>query len=163
MAFMILVLAVPGAGAADLAIDAPDHILVLKARRELLLMAADRIIRSYPIALGGSPLGAKLAQGDDRTPEGHYVIDGRNPKSRFHLALHLSYPNAADALRARATGRAPGGDIMIHGLPDEDDDGGVDPVVFYEDWTHGCIAVGNRAIEEIWALVPDGIRVEIEP
>lgn len=136
-----------------------DHILILKSERVMVLLAGDQVLRTYPIALGQVP-GAKHEQGDKKTPEGRYFISGRNPHSRFHLSLQLSYPNAVDLRRAQAAGRAPGGDIFIHGMPEDDEDG--DPAVFYADWTDGCIAVGNRAIEEIWDLVPDGTPVDIK-
>lgn len=118
-------------------------------------------MKSYPIALGRDPLGPKLRIGDGRTPEGVYFIDGRNEASPFHRSLHLSYPTDRDTARARSAGLDPGGDIAIHGMPIEY--GRHDPVRFFRDWTDGCIAVGNLAIEEIWALVPDGTPVEIRP
>jgi murein L,D-transpeptidase YafK len=111
--------------------------------------------------LGWAPVGHKYAAGDGRTPEGVYVIDGRNERSRFHRSLHLSYPGPEDVLRSRALGVEPGGDIVIHGMPVEY--GRLDPVRFFLDWTDGCIAVGNLAIEEIWARVADGTLVEITP
>ncbi len=139
-----------------------DRLLVRKSQRLMFLMAGEDILRTYPIALGGDPIGHKQRRGDRRTPEGTYRVDGRNPFSRFHLSLHLSYPNAVDRHRALAAGYDPGGDIAIHGLPREADPEEGDPARFYEDWTDGCIAVGNRAIEELWSLVPDGLTVVIE-
>jgi murein L,D-transpeptidase YafK len=99
--------------------------------------------------------------GDGRSPEGIYRVDGRNPRSRYRLSLHLSYPNAADTARARAAGIDPGDGIFIHGMPRYF--GRADPVRFFVDWTDGCIAVGNVAIEEIWDAVDDGTPVEIRP
>src|SRR5437667_3251468 len=93
-----------------------DRIVVHKARREMLLLRGNSVLRSYRIALGREPVGHKEREGDGRTPEGRYVIDRRNPKSRYRLALHISYPNAEDTARARAASVEPGGDIMIHGL-----------------------------------------------
>jgi murein L,D-transpeptidase YafK len=135
-----------------------DHVVILKSKRMLFLLAGDHVLRSYRIALGQVP-GAKREQGDKKTPEGRYFISGRNPNSRFHLSLQLSYPNDMDLARAQAAGRPPGGDIFIHGMPVDDTDG--DPAIFYADWTDGCIAVSNRAIEEMWDLVPDGTPVDI--
>jgi len=138
-----------------------DTVVVNKSRRELLLVHQGTIIRSYRVALGGNPVGAKAKRGDGRTPEGDYVIDSRNVHSRFHLALHISYPNAADVARARHEHSDPGGDIMIHGLPPwASVVGGMHRAI---DWTDGCIAVSNREIEEIWRLVPGGARVHINP
>jgi murein L,D-transpeptidase YafK len=136
-----------------------DRIVVLKSERRLLLQRGGSILATFPVALGAQPTGPKLQQGDARTPEGLYHIDAVNPHSRFHRALHISYPNAEDLRRARAAGVPPGGDIEIHGLPDSY--GRFDPVAFFRDWTNGCIAVGNRAIEEITATVGVGTPVEI--
>ena len=132
-----------------------DRIVVNKGRREMLLLRGNTILRSYRVALGRDPVGHKQREGDGRTPEGRYRIDRRNPKSAYHLALHISYPNQADVERAQAAGVPPGGDIMIHGLKDGEPREG--------DWTQGCIAVTNREMDEIWALVPDGTEIEIEP
>jgi murein L,D-transpeptidase YafK len=138
-----------------------DYVIVRKSERVVHLMRRGKVLRSFPIALGWEPLGHKYAAGDGRTPEGIYVIDGRNERSRFHRSLHLSYPGPEDILRSRALGLDPGGDIVIHGMPLEY--GRHDPVSFFRDWTDGCIAVGNLAIEEIWARVPDGTLVDITP
>jgi murein L,D-transpeptidase YafK len=138
-----------------------ERVLILKQKRELQLLSAGEVIKSYPVALGFNPVGQKQMSGDGRTPEGVYVVDGRNDTSPYHRALHISYPNADDLARAAAAGIDPGGDIVIHGMPLAY--GRYDPVRFFRDWTDGCIAVGNLAIEEIWARVPDGTRVEIRP
>lgn len=139
-----------------------DRIVVLKSERVLELLYRGRVMKTYPIALGEHPVGAKRISGDGRTPEGTYYIDARQPASRYHLALHISYPNAADKAQATALGRDPGGDILIHGLPNWYR-GPLDPVKFYKDWTDGCVSVGDRAIEEIYAAVPVGTPVEIRP
>ena len=132
-----------------------DRVAVNKARREMLLLSGESVVRSYRIALGPDPLGHKQQEGDGRTPEGRYTIDRRNPKSKYHLSLHISYPNETDHARAAAAGVSPGGDIMIHGLKPG--------VPHPEDWTQGCIAVTNAEMEEIWGLVADGTPVEINP
>lgn len=132
-----------------------DRIVVHKSLREMLLLSGESIVRSYRVALGREPVGRKEREGDCRTPEGRYTIDRRNPNSNYHLALHISYPNAADLDRARSLGVDPGGDIMIHGLKP-----GVDHPA---DWTVGCIAVTDSEIEELWRLVPDGTPVDILP
>jgi murein L,D-transpeptidase YafK len=132
-----------------------DRIVVNKSRREMLLLSGDSVLRSYRIALGPNPAGHKVHEGDGRTPEGRYVIDWRNPRSRYHLSLHICYPNKADIERARAAGVAPGGDIMIHGQKDGHGGEG--------DWTQGCIAIANAEMDEVWALVSDGTPIEIYP
>ncbi len=138
-----------------------DRIVVNKSKRELLLMREGRVIRRYRIGLGQSPVGPKERQGDSKTPEGLYTISGRNPKSAYHLALRISYPNAADIERARKAGDDPGGDIMIHGLPNNEPKS--EKRARMTDWTMGCIAVTDEEIEEIWRLVPDGTPIQINP
>src|SRR5579883_3361359 len=93
-----------------------NRVVVNKGRREMLLLSGESVVRTYRIALGRDPLGHKQQEGDGRTPEGIYTIDRRNPKSKYHLSLHISYPNEADCARAVLAGVPPGGDIMIHGL-----------------------------------------------
>jgi len=138
-----------------------DAVLIEKAARRLTLFSGGSPVRTYSIALGSQPVGPKIQQGDDRTPEGSYIIDSRNSNSAYHLALHLSYPNAADRARAAALGVDPGGDIMIHGLPNGF--GWLGPAHRERDWTRGCIAVTDSEIEEIARLVSDGTPVEIRP
>lgn len=139
-----------------------DKILVLKSARKLALLRGGVVVKTYPIALGANPIGPKHLAGDGKTPEGVYAIDARQPHSLYHLALHISYPNEADRARAAAADRDPGGDIEIHGLPGWYG-GPLDPVRFDKDWTHGCISVGDRAIEEIYAAVEIGTLIEIRP
>ena len=138
-----------------------DTVLVKKAERKLYLLQQNKVIKTYPISLGNNPVGHKQRQGDSKTPEGMYTIDYRNPHSRFHLSLHINYPNNNDRQRARRRNDSPGGDIFIHGLPNGQQDG----FSFWKrgDWTDGCIAVSNKAIKEIWKLVKDGTLIEIQP
>jgi murein L,D-transpeptidase YafK len=138
-----------------------DRIEVYKAKREMVLLREGRPIRRYRIGLGQSPAGHKQRQGDRKTPEGLYTISGRNPVSAYHLALRISYPSAADIERAQNAGEDPGGDIMIHGLPNNKPNSEKDARM--GDWTAGCIAVTDEEIEEIWRLVPDGTPIEIKP
>ncbi len=151
-------LAVPSARA-EIGSERADRVIVLKSERKLLLLRAGAILRSFPIALGACPEGPKRFEGDSRTPEGFYRIDAMNPRSQFRRALHISYPNAEDVRRAREVGMSPGGNIAIHGLPTSYGD--YDPIAFFKDWTEGCIAVGNLAIEQIWERVSIGTPVEI--
>ena len=145
------------AGAAEQ--GAVDRIVVEKSQRRMDLMSGDAVVRSYVIALGFAPEGDKRREGDGKTPEGKYVIEGRNPSSAFHLSLKISYPDAADRAAAAERGVSPGGDIFIHGAPN----GWLLPGQPPGDWTLGCIAVTKAEIEEIWRLVPDGTPVEIRP
>ena len=138
-----------------------DKVIINKAKRELLLMHAGNTVKSYRVALGRNPVGPKTKQGDGKTPEGVYSISGRNPASAFHRALRVSYPNSADRAQAKRLGVAPGGDIMIHGLPNGREY--IGKAHRLSDWTEGCIAVTNAEMEEIWGLVHNGTRVEINP
>lgn len=138
-----------------------DAVVVEKGKRRLVLLENGRPIRQYVVALGPNPVGPKTMEGDGRTPEGRYLIDWRNPNSRYHLALHVSYPSLDDLDRAAQRKVPPGGDIMIHGLPNDQAFWGADHARW--DWTAGCIAVSNEEIEEIWSLVPDGTPIDIRP
>ena len=138
-----------------------DRIVVEKSKRTLSLYRAGKLLKSYKIALGKNPVGPKQREGDSRTPEGSYVIDFRKADSKFHRALHISYPNAEDRRRARERGVQPGGAIMIHGLPNGT--GAIGAAHRLRDWTDGCIAVTNEEIEEIWKVVPNGTAIVIRP
>jgi murein L,D-transpeptidase YafK len=137
-----------------------DRIVIAKGARTLSTFRSGRLLKAYRIALGQNPIGPKEEEGDRKTPEGVYSIDGRNAASDFHLALHLTYPSVADRERAAARGLNAGSDIEIHGLPN-----GHSPVDVHPgtDWTAGCIAVMDNEIEELWRVVPLGTPVEIEP
>jgi len=137
-----------------------DRILILKADHRMELLSHGEVLKTYKVALG-DPRGPKVQAGDKKTPEGTYFVDGKNPHSLFHRALHLSYPNAADRERARKLGVSPGGDIEIHGLPSQYAWMGAAHRTV--DWTTGCIAVTNPEIDEIWDLVAVGTPVEIRP
>jgi len=136
-----------------------DRVAIVKSTRTLTLFNHGQVLKTYQVALGGDPVGVKTKAGDQKTPEGEYIIDSKNPHSRFHLALHISYPNAADQERARKLGVSPGGDVEIHGL--ESKYAWVGSLHRKVNWTAGCIAVTNPEIEEIYKLVPVGTPVEI--
>ena len=138
-----------------------DRVLIEKNERRLTLFAKGKVLKTYQVALGGNPVGPKERQGDHKTPEGIYSIDGRNKYSGYHLSLHISYPNEKDKKRAKSLGVSPGGDIMIHGIKNGFGWAGDKHVEI--DWTKGCIAVTDEEIEEIADLVPNGTTVEIRP
>lgn len=138
-----------------------DSIVVEKQRRRLTLYQAGFPVGIYKIALGKEPVGDKKQIGDNRTPEGLFHIDFKNANSKYHMALHISYPDAAHKARAKARGVKAGGDVMIHGLPSAYADLG-DKHTEY-DWTEGCIAVTNAEIEQIWRAVPNGSPIQIKP
>jgi len=138
-----------------------DRVVVEKAARTLTLLREGVPLKTYRISLGSVPVGPKEREGDQRTPEGQYVIDWRKPDSSFHRALHISYPTSADVERARRAGVSPGGDIMIHGAPNGF--GWIGRMHLWRDWTAGCVAVTDAEIEEIWAAVPDGTPISLLP
>ncbi|MGY9045610.1 hypothetical protein P775_02085 [Puniceibacterium antarcticum] len=135
---------------------AVTHVVVQKGSRKLYLLHDQRVLRAYDIGLGFAPTGHKRVEGDGKTPEGTYIIDRRNPNSRFHLSIGVSYPNVFDRALAEELGKSPGGDIFIHGRPKQYQNG-------LRDWTWGCIAVTDEEIEEIYAMVRDGTPITINP
>jgi murein L,D-transpeptidase YafK len=137
-----------------------DRIVIEKSAHTMKLMSGGQVLKTCKVSLG-NPKGAKQQEGDRETPEGEYVIDAKKEHSRFHRALHISYPNAADRERAMKLGVNPGGDVEIHGLPATF--AWVGPLHRFKDWTAGCVAVTNSEIDEIWSLVPVGTKVEIRP
>ncbi len=138
-----------------------DKVVVYKSKRQMQLLRAGQVLRTYRIALGDSPVGHKKQEGDEKTPEGDYVLDWRNPNSLYYKSIHISYPNAQDRAQARRRGVSPGGDIMVHGMNG--------PVVLpdgtykWKDWTNGCIAVTNAEMDEIWGMVKNGTPIQIHP
>jgi murein L,D-transpeptidase YafK len=138
-----------------------DHVVVKKSQRRLQLMKNGQVLREYRVALGDNPYGHKMQEGDERTPEGTYILDWRNPNSQYHKAIHISYPNEQDRAVAEALGVQPGGMIMLHGLPNGVRSPSVRAEYQRRDWTNGCIAVQDHEIDEIWRLVRDGTPIRI--
>jgi murein L,D-transpeptidase YafK len=138
-----------------------DRVLVRKSERRLYLMHGETVLRSYRVALGLNPVGPKEQEGDSRTPEGHYLLTRRNPRSEYFLSIQVSYPNDRDMQRARRNRLSPGGSVMIHGLPNELRR---EPT-YYEkrDWTDGCIAVSDSDMLEIWLMTPPDTPIDILP
>jgi murein L,D-transpeptidase YafK len=133
------------------------QILVYKADRKMYLMHHNKVLESYNIDLGFAPVGHKQFEGDGKTPEGTYRIDRRNPNSEFHLSVGMNYPNVNDVAFAASQGKRPGGDIFIHGEPNRF------KKASKRDWTAGCIAVKNREMEDIYAMVRDGTVITVYP
>lgn len=129
-------------------------IVINKGARQMYLMHNNDVLKSYKVDLGFAPAGAKQIEGDGKTPEGTYYIDRLNPNSKFHLSLGISYPNKQDVAEARAMGKPPGGAIFIHGQPNAFKAKG-------DDWTAGCIAVKDREIEQIYAMVRTGTTITL--
>ena len=152
---LILLTALAGCSSKFRTYDGPEvtRIVVFKEERRMYLMHGDIALKAYDMQLGFAPTGHKLAEGDGRTPEGRYRIDKRNPESRFHLSIGINYPRPEDVARARLSSKEPGGNIFIHGNPKRRSG----------DWTWGCIAVTDREMEDIYAMVRNGTIVDIYP
>ena len=140
-----------------------DSVVVRKGKRRMDLLKSGAVYRSYRISLGDNPRGHKMREGDERTPEGDYILDWRNPRSSYYKSIHVSYPNTHDRAFAQAMGFQPGGMIMIHGRPNWLTSAKVAKEYDGRDWTNGCIAVTNPEMDEIWHLVKDGTPIRILP
>lgn len=146
-----------GTGEEPIDLNIVTRVVVYKdARKMFLLNAEKKALKGYDIDLGFEPVGHKTKYGDGRTPEGDYLINRRNPHSRFHLSLGISYPDRNDLSAARKAGLNPGGNIFIHGRG---------PRFRWArgDWTWGCIAVKDREMEEIFEMVSVGTVISIYP
>ena len=138
-----------------------DRVVVRKAARKLELLKNGEVFRTFDIALGVAPFGHKEEEGDNRTPEGRYWLDMRNPNSDYFLSIRISYPNDVDRRQAKLKGVDPGGQIMIHGQPNTPT---YSPGYYRQaDWTNGCIAVSNSDMIDIWLMTRDRVAIEILP
>ena len=138
-----------------------DSIVVRKSERRMDVYSHRILLKSYNIALGGNPIGHKQFEGDEKTPEGHYIVSDKNANSDFHKNLGISYPNGQDMENAKKLGKPPGGDIKIHGL--KNGLGFLGRVHRLTNWTNGCIALTNSEIEELFQSTPKGTPIEILP
>ena len=162
-AAVVLTALLGGCAAPEPSVQFVDSVLVRKGDRTLQLLHNGAVYREYKIALGDQPAGHKFEEGDERTPEGDYILDWRNPNSNYYKSIHVSYPNARDRAFARSLGFEPGGMIMIHGRPNWLTSAKVAREYDNRDWTNGCIAVKNDEMDEIWRLVRDGTPIRILP
>ncbi|WP_330441941.1 L,D-transpeptidase family protein [Flavobacterium sp. C4GT6] len=138
-----------------------DRLVVYKSKRKMLAYNGDTLLKTYTISLGKNPLGHKQFEGDNKTPEGVYSINERNPNSAYHKNLGVSYPNEVDRDFAAKQGKSPGGLIKIHGL--RNDRGYIGKFHRWKDWTAGCIAVTNDEIDELYTAVKENAVIEILP
>ncbi|MBC7541010.1 MAG: L,D-transpeptidase family protein [Bacteriovorax sp.] len=161
------------------ALDSIREIRVFKSDRRLELVDGDnQILKTYKIMLGRSPEGAKKEEGDNKTPEGSYVLDLKSNDSKFHKSFHINYPNTRDIIKAKFHGKKPGGDIMLHGYPDDfsemrdwlkfvqldnNNDDFIRAGLGNFDWTNGCIAVTDEEIDEIFSIVDVPMKIIINP
>lgn len=138
-----------------------DHVLVNKSEKKMHLLSQGEKVRAYPVVFGKNPKGHKQQEGDERTPEGKYILDYKKDNSSFYKAIHISYPNEEDKSIARKNGVDPGGSIMIHGQ--KNGLGWLSWLSQMFNWTNGCIAVTNKEMDEIWNSVKTGTPIEIQP
>ena len=149
---------------ASMAVNASEKatlVVIDKADRIMRVMNGDTVLASYHVSLGGNPIGHKEREGDQRTPEGRYVLDYKKSNSAFYKSIHISYPNLEDKERAEKFGVSPGGFIMIHGQ--KNGLGWLSGLTQMADWTNGCIAVTNEEMDEVWEYVNEGTPVQINP
>ncbi len=138
-----------------------DHVLVKKSAEKMYLLFEGKVLKTYSVSFGANPDGHKEQEGDERTPQGNYVLDYKKEDSSFYKAIHISYPNEIDIEKAKKAGVSPGGQIMIHGQ--KNGFAWLSGLTQYFNWTDGCIAVTNQEMEEIWNLVDTGTPIEIQP
>jgi murein L,D-transpeptidase YafK len=156
--WLLFFFAMPAAG---YGLEKAEMVVVVKSESRLYLKRDGQIISQYHVVFGPEPEGHKLQEGDGKTPEGKYVLDYKNANSDFYKSIHISYPNRADRKWAVRSGVDPGGEIMIHGQ--KNGAGWLASISKYFNWTEGCIAVSNRAMDEIWQAVDVGTPIEIKP
>ena len=138
-----------------------DRLVIDKPTRRLTAYANGRQVRVYIVALSKKPVGHKVYEGDRKTPEGLYFVDTKNPYSKYHKNLGVSYPNEADTKRAAALGKSPGGQIKIHGLGPKEKKRG--RYHWLRDWSHGCIVITDAEIDELYDRTPVGTPIELRP
>ena len=134
-----------------------DSIVVYKSKRQLSVYSDGQLLKTYKISIGRNPVGDKEFKGDKKTPEGVYYINGKNPASKFHKNLGISYPNPDDIAYSNKIGKPAGGDIKIHGLRN-----GYEFIGKFHrwyDWTAGCIALTNQEIDELYCRVYNTPRI----
>lgn len=143
------------------AIEKADHVLVDKSDGALILLKDGVEIGSFSVAFGANPEGHKQQEGDERTPEGRYILDYKKADSAFHKAIHISYPNKTDIEKAKKLGVSPGGAVMIHGQ--KNGFGWAAPILQFFNWTDGCIALKDSDMDLVWLSVDSGTPIEIRP
>ncbi|MDO9182454.1 MAG: L,D-transpeptidase family protein [Bacteriovorax sp.] len=142
-----------------------DEVHVYKSKRKMEMLAHGKVVKIYQVMLGRGGKNPKRQMGDNRVPEGQYMLDYKNSNSLFYKSIHLSYPNDEDQRRASEAGVEPGGDIMIHGYPNY-------PSTFFKflkrvgliklvDWTAGCISVDDNEMEDIFNNIEVPIPITI--
>lgn len=139
-----------------------DFLLVNKSEKTMKAFCNGQLLKTYQISIGKNAIGHKVFEGDNKTPEGIYTINDRNPNSSYHKNLAISYPNTKDRATAKKIGRSPGGNIKIHGMPN-----GIFALVNKLHrgigFTFGCIMVTNSEVDELYNAVVPNAKIEIRP
>ena len=158
LVLLVLIFLIPSYA---ICIEKADFVLVIKSRSKMYLQREGKTFKEFDVVFGANPKGHKVERGDERTPEGIYILDFKNPNSDFYKSIHISYPNEHDIERAKKSGVDPGGLIMIHGQ--KNGLGWLSSVTQQVNWTDGCIALSNSDMDEVWLAVDEGTPVEIRP
>ncbi|MBX7047184.1 MAG: L,D-transpeptidase family protein [Ignavibacteria bacterium] len=141
--------------------DKIDKIIVVKSLRKMEVYSNGKLLKVYNIAVSRNSIGDKQFEGDEKTPEGIYFINDKNPNSGYHKNLGISYPDSTDIKEAGLLNKPAGGDIKIHGIRNYM--GFIGKFHRLRDWTRGCIAVTDEEIDEIYEHTPIGTPIEIKP
>lgn len=142
-------------------LEKADFVLVVKSESRLYLLKDGEVLDEFHAVFGTSPKGHKVREGDEKTPEGLYILEHKKEDSAFYKAIRISYPNEQDIKRARQIGLSPGGNIMIHGQRNGFD--WLSWLTQKSNWTDGCIALFNRDMDIVWQKVDEGTPIEIRP
>jgi murein L,D-transpeptidase YafK len=142
------------------AIAEVDLVKVDKSENKMYLFNGDTLVKEYDVAFGANPKGHKQQEGDEKTPEGDYVLDYKKEDSAFYRSMHISYPNQTDIENAEKLGVSPGGFIMVHGQRNWL--GWLAPITQNFNWTNGCIALTNSEMDDFMSLVKVGTKIQIE-
>jgi murein L,D-transpeptidase YafK len=140
-----------------------DKLVVKKSQRKLMVYSNGVIVKTYSIALGDQPVGAKEKDGDEKTPEGNYIINSKAGlgSSGYYKNLGVSYPSSKDEKNAKRKGFKPGDGIKIHGL--QNGLGFIGRFHRWKDWTDGCMAVTNEEMDDLYRHVKIGTPIVINP
>jgi murein L,D-transpeptidase YafK len=136
-----------------------DLVKVDKSMSKMSLLDGNSIVKEYHVAFGANPKGHKQQEGDEKTPEGTYILDYKKENSSFYRAIHVSYPNKNDKENAKKMGVSPGGFIMVHGQRNRL--GWLSSITQLFNWTNGCIALTNNEMDEFMSLVKKGTPIQI--
>lgn len=154
--FFAIVILVPKA-----AFSFADLVVVYKSKKTLHLMSNNKVTYTFAVVFGNDPIGHKEQEGDERTPEGSYILDYKNAQSGYFKSIHISYPNEEDKMKAKSRGLQPGGNVMIHGQ--KNGFGWLSVVTQLFNWTNGCIALANKDMQIVWDEVKPGTPIQIYP